>query len=64
MMDHGFVPGTRVVHPGAPEWGIGQVQSAIGARVTVTFENAGKQVINVQHVTLVAVVDEDEARVP
>ena len=61
MIDHGFVPGTRVRHPGAPEWGIGQVQSAIGARVTVTFENAGKQVIDVAHVTLVAVKDDDEA---
>lgn len=65
-MDHGpmpggFVPGARVRHPGAPEWGVGQVQSAVGARVTVTFEHAGKRVIDTRHVTLVAVADEDEA---
>lgn len=28
-----------------PDWGVGQVQSVIGGRVTVTFEHAGKQVI-------------------
>lgn len=27
-----------------PEWGLGQVQSVIGGRVTVMFEGAGKQV--------------------
>lgn len=28
----------------APEWGVGQVQSIIGDRVTVTFADAGKKV--------------------
>ncbi|MEX2649916.1 MAG: DUF3553 domain-containing protein [Alphaproteobacteria bacterium] len=51
-MDRRLVPGIRVRHPGAPEWGTGQVQSAIGARVTVNFEHAGKQVINSEVVTL------------
>ena len=32
-------------HPAAPEWGLGQVQSIIGPRVTVNFENAGKVVL-------------------
>jgi hypothetical protein len=41
-----FEPGDIVLHPGAPEWGPGQVQSVIGARITVNFEHAGKQVIN------------------
>ena len=36
-----LVPGMRVRHPDQPDWGIGQVQSAIGHRVTVNFEHAG-----------------------
>jgi len=47
-----------VRHPGEPEWGVGQVQSAIGDRVTVNFEHAGKRLINTAVVTLV-LVDED-----
>lgn len=39
-------PGDIVSHPGAREWGVGQVQSVIGGRITVNFEHAGKQVIN------------------
>ena len=41
-----LAPGDFVVHPQCPEWGIGQVQSVDGHRVTVNFENAGKQLIN------------------
>ncbi len=40
-------------HPGEPDWGIGQVQSAIGDRVTVNFEHAGKRLINAGVVSLV-----------
>lgn len=39
-------PGMFVRNPQAPEWGLGQVQSAVGHRVTVNFEHAGKQLIN------------------
>ena len=39
-------PGMFVRHPGRPDWGLGQVQSAVGDRVTVNFEHAGKQLIN------------------
>lgn len=39
-------PGMRVRHPHRPDWGIGQVQSVIGDRVTVNFEEAGKVLIN------------------
>ena len=35
-----------VRHPGRPDWGLGQVQSMIGHRITVNFENAGKLVID------------------
>nr|WP_328702572.1 DUF3553 domain-containing protein [Belnapia mucosa] len=45
-------PGMRVVHPAKPDWGIGQVQSVIGDRVTVNFEHAGKVLINAALVTL------------
>ena len=39
-------PGDFVRHPGRPDWGLGQVQSMIGHRITVNFENAGKLVID------------------
>ncbi|RMC33814.1 DUF3553 domain-containing protein [Paracoccus alkanivorans] len=45
-------PGMIVLHPGAPEWGEGQVQSRIGDRITVNFTEAGKQVIDGKRVTL------------
>ena len=37
-----IVPGLRVRLPARPDWGVGQVQSVAGDRVTVNFENAGK----------------------
>lgn len=39
-------PGMLVRHPGRPDWGVGQVQSRIGERITVGFEHAGKVVID------------------
>ncbi|AZY93885.1 MULTISPECIES: DUF3553 domain-containing protein [Paracoccus] len=45
-------PGMIVRHPGAPEWGEGQVQSRIGDRITVNFTEAGKQVIDGRRVAL------------
>lgn len=45
-------PGQRVRHPQQPDWGLGQVQSSIGDRVTVNFIHAGKVVINARVVTL------------
>ena len=45
-------PGMRVRHPDRPDWGVGQVQSAIGDRVTVNFEHAGKLLINAALVRL------------
>ena len=54
-----LVPGVFVRHPAEPDWGIGQVQSAIGNRVTVNFENAGKRVINSAVVHLDEVEDAD-----
>ncbi|MES2665156.1 MAG: DUF3553 domain-containing protein [Pseudomonadota bacterium] len=45
-------PGMMVRHPGQPDWGLGQVQSNIGGRVTVNFEHAGKVVIDGRRVQL------------
>jgi hypothetical protein len=50
-------PGMLVRHPEAPDWGRGQVQSNIGGRVTINFENEGKQVIDGRRVLLVPVHD-------
>ncbi len=47
-----FLPGGFVRHPKRPDWGLGQIQSAIGARVTVNFEHAGKQLINIDVIEL------------
>jgi hypothetical protein len=51
-MAQDLVPGTLVAHPGEPDWGIGQVQSVIGDRITVNFEHAGKVLINGRRVAL------------
>lgn len=48
----GLAPGTWVRHPGHPEWGLGQVQSAIGNRVTVNFAETGKVLVNTDIVDL------------
>jgi FKBP-type peptidyl-prolyl cis-trans isomerase 2 len=45
-------PGMRVRHPGKPDWGIGQIQSVAGDRVTVNFEHAGKLLIIASQVSL------------
>lgn len=47
-----YVPGAFVRHPERPDWGLGTVQSAVGDRVTVMFEHAGKQMIKVSVVAL------------
>lgn len=44
--------GALVRHPERTEWGIGQVQSIIGPRMTVNFENVGKVVINTDLVSV------------
>lgn len=51
-------PGMRVRHPERPDWGLGQVQSNIGGRITVNFPEAGKVVIDGARVALVPVLDE------
>jgi len=48
-------PGSFVKLDTKPDWGVGQIQTVIGPRVTVNFEHAGKQLINTDRVTLVSV---------
>ena len=51
-MQYDLEPGNYVINPKEKDWGIGQVQSIIGSKVTVNFENYGKRVINVENVIL------------
>jgi hypothetical protein len=50
-------PGMRVSHPAKPDWGIGQVQSNIGGKVTVNFPDAGKIVIDRTRISLTPIFD-------
>ncbi len=52
-----LAPGMLVRHPECPEWGVGQVQSNIGRRVTVNFREQGKVVIDSARVALIPVFD-------
>jgi hypothetical protein len=56
-----LVPGVYVRHPDLPAWGLGQVQSAVGDRITVNFEHAGKRLINGAVVSLIEVDIDREA---
>ena len=47
-----YEPGDKVTNPNNKEWGTGQVQSIINAKVTVNFENVGKKVINAKNIEL------------
>jgi len=53
-----FEPGDYVENPANKEWGIGQVQSIVGKKVTVNFENFGKKVININNVKLEKILNE------
>ena len=54
-----FEPGDKVYNPKNKDWGIGQVQSIIGSKVTVNFENFGKRVINVENISLEKIINEN-----
>lgn len=51
-MNLDFTPGSIVRLRARPEWGLGRVQSAIGQKVTVDFDEAGKVVIDLRHAVL------------
>ncbi len=50
-------PGMLVRHPRQPDWGVGQVQSNVGGKITVTFQEAGKVVIDGAWVELILVYE-------
>lgn len=59
-MREDLTPGMLVKNPDAPDWGLGQVQSAVGDRVTANFEHAGKLTLNTAVVKLVVVDDDSD----
>ncbi len=48
-------PGQYVRLDGPLDWGIRQIQSVAGARITINCENAGKRLINLKSTTLIVV---------
>ncbi len=50
-------PGMVVEHPERPDWGTGQVQSNIGGKITVNFQEVGKVVVDGSRVELLPVID-------
>lgn len=47
-----YSPGMIVSCPAQPDWGLGQVQSSVGGKVTVNFQEVGKIVVDEAKVTL------------
>ncbi len=60
-MNEFLEPGNLVRHPDREDWGLGQVQSVIGKRITVNFEHAGKVVIDGSRITLLREPDRPTA---
>jgi hypothetical protein len=52
MIEAFLEPGVMVRHPDQPDWGLGQVQSVDGHRVTINFDEAGKQTIDIGQIHL------------
>ncbi|MDG1768749.1 MAG: DUF3553 domain-containing protein [Yoonia sp.] len=52
-----LTPGMFVQHLDQPEWGVGQVQSNIGGKVTVNFREEGKVVLEGAGAMLILVQD-------
>lgn len=60
-MSNTLYPGALVLHPSERDWGVGQVQSVVGHRVTVNFEHRGKVLINTDVIDLMPVDEENGA---
>ena len=60
MIHFDFTPGDYVINRLQKNWGIGQVQSIIKNKVTVNFQNQGKQVINGEIITLEKIKNEQK----
>jgi|TARA_Y100001970_G_C14180123_1_gene829357 hypothetical protein len=59
-MHFDFEPGDYVINPANKDWGIGQVQSIIKNKITVNFQNFGKQVINSEVIELKKINNEPD----
>jgi hypothetical protein len=57
-MQFDLEPGDYVINTSNKEWGIGQIQSIIKNKITVNFQNQGKQVINSEIINLEKVKNE------
>lgn len=55
-----FEPGDYVINPKNKDWGIGQIQSIIDSKITVNFENKGKQVLNIKIISLEKITNEQK----
>ena len=51
-MQYDLEPGDYVINPTNKDWGIGQIQSVIKNKITVNFQNFGKQVLDLNHINL------------
>jgi hypothetical protein len=51
-MVYGMEVGAIVRLASEPEWGLGQIQSIVGDRITVNFQHQGKMVLIAGSVTL------------
>ena len=60
MIHFEFIPGDYVINPLRKDWGIGQVQSIIKNKITVNFQNQGKQVINGEIIILEKIQNEQK----
>ena len=56
-----LTPGMFVQHLDQPEWGVGQVQSNIGGKVTVNFREEGKVVLEGTRDMLILLQDAEDA---
>ena len=63
MIEAFLEPGVLVRHAGRPDWGLGQVQSVDGRHVTINFEEAGKQTLDIRHVELTYVGPDPRGRI-
>ena len=59
-MIYGLEVGAIVRMPAEPDWGLGQVQSIVGSRITVNFEHRGKVVLQGESVSLVLVAHDHD----
>ena len=50
-----YEPGQFVTHPDCPDWGVGQIQSVTGHRVTINFENRGKVLVDARLIDLIVI---------